>query len=296
MAAKTNKTANKSIVVAKQADGTVQITFTVPYPEIKKGKEKVLIEFQKEVEIPGFRKGNAPISKVKEKIPENTLLEHTLSHILPTYLTKAITENKLKIAIYPKFQVIKSKENEDWEIRALTAEFPKIEIGEYKKIIKGELASKAIWTPGKGEEKTKKPSKEEKEQVVIKTLLKNIKINVPKIIIDDEVDTRLANLLQRIEKLGLSLERYLVSIGKTAETLRAEHEKQASEAISLDLILNEIAEKEGIKAEEKEIAPTIIEIKKLNPKITEAELERQTRTLSAMIRKRKTLDSLISLA
>jgi len=286
---------NKSVVVAKQDDGTVQITLTIPFPEIKKAREKVLEEFQKEVEIPGFRKGTAPISKVKEKIPENTLLEHTLSHVLPNLLAKAITENKLKIAIYPKFQVIKANENEDWEVRALTAQLPEVELGEYKKIIKGELASKSIWTPEKGEKKEKELTKEEKEQIVVKTLLDNIKVNVPVIIIDDEVNTRLSNLLQRTEKLGLSLDSYLASIGKTAETLRAEYEKQAKEAIALDMILNKIAQEESVEVEEKEFAPAIEEIKKENPKISDTELDRQKRLLKAMIGKRKTLDMLASL-
>lgn len=289
-----NKT-KKSIVVAKQDDGTIQITFTIPFLKIKKAREKVLNEFQKQVEIPGFRKGAAPISKVRSEIPENTLLEHTLSHVLPTLLTKAITENKLKIAIYPKFQVIKASENEDWEVRALTAQLPKVDLGEYKKIIKGELASKAIWTPEKGDKKEKEISKPEKEQIVVNTLLKSIKINVPLIIVDDEVNTRLSGLLQKVEKLGLSLDNYLASIGKTAEGLRSEYEAQAKEAIALDIILNKISEKEAIKVEEKELEPTIEEIKKANPKITEAELERQKRLLTAMIRKRKTLDALTSL-
>jgi hypothetical protein len=36
-------------------------------------------------------------------------------------------------------------------------------------------------------------------------------------LIDEEVNSRLSKLLERIEKLGLTLESYLSSIGKTAQ-------------------------------------------------------------------------------
>jgi len=45
-------------------------------------------------------------------------------------------------------------------------------------------------------------------------LLRNIKIEIPKLLIEEEVNTRLSQLLERIEKLGLDLEKYLQTIGK----------------------------------------------------------------------------------
>jgi len=294
MAAKTKNTKTDKIVVAKESDGTVQITFTVPFAQVKVAQEKVIKEFVKETEIPGFRKGNAPEDKVRESIPANTLLEHTLSHVLPNLLSEALKEHKLNIAIYPKFQVIKAVDNEDWQIRAMTAELPKIVLGDYKKSILDETKTGAIWKPGEEKEK-KELEKGQKEQIVIKSLLENVKISIPKIIVDEEVNSRLSNLLQRTEKLGLSLDNYLSSVGKTVESLRAEYEKQADEAIKLDLILNEISMKENITAEEKELTPTIGEIKKNNPKMSETEIEQQKRTFSAMIKKRKTIDYLVSL-
>ena len=54
---------------------------------------------------------------------------------------------------------------------------------------------------------------DKKEQKVIKLLLDSIKINIQTSSLQ-EVDARLSSLLQRIEKLGLSLEGYLGSISK----------------------------------------------------------------------------------
>ena len=74
-----------------------------------------------------------------------------------------------------------------------------------------------------------------------------------RILIEEEVNARLSQVLDRIEKLGLALEGYLKSVGKTAEILRAEYEVQAKDSISLELILNTIASDEKIEVTEKEI-------------------------------------------
>ena len=58
-------------VVARSEDGTIQITFNIPFSEIEKSRSEVVNKYADEIEIPGFRKGKAPQNLVKEKIPEN---------------------------------------------------------------------------------------------------------------------------------------------------------------------------------------------------------------------------------
>ena len=113
-------------VVARESDGNIQITFTIPFDIIKKSQDETVEELAKDIEIPGFRKGTAPLSKVREKISQSELIEHSLSHILPHALADAIDENKLKLAIYPKFELISAKDNEPWQIRGVTCELPKL--------------------------------------------------------------------------------------------------------------------------------------------------------------------------
>ena len=237
-------------VIAKSDEGTIQVTFTIPFEKIKKTKNLVAQELGKGIQIPGFRKGKAPLSKLLNHISKNTLLEKTLSKLLPELYSEIIDKEKLKPIVLPKFEVIKANDNEDWEIRATTCELPEFDLNDYKSQVQGALRAKSLWTPGKTEAKSpNKPlTREEKEQEVIKTLLSSIKISIPKILIDNEVDSRLAKFLQRLERLGLSLESYLSSVGKTAKTIREEYERQAREAISLDFILTKIS-----KIEEEEL-------------------------------------------
>jgi FKBP-type peptidyl-prolyl cis-trans isomerase (trigger factor) len=278
-----------SSVVAKESNGNIQITFTIPYDLIQKAQEETIEEMAKDVEVPGFRKGTAPLSKVREKIPQNTIIEHSLGHILPKALAETITAEKLKLAIYPKFELIKADPDEAWQIRGITCELPEVPLGEYKKTIAGEIRAASL---------KKEPTKEEKEGVVIKALIENTKIVIPQVLIEEEADGRLSNLLARIEKLGLTLESYMQSIGKSPESLRAEYSTQAKEAISLDLILTKIAEAEGIKVDPKEVDAAFNMSEASRPEKSEhpEDTENRKRLLESILRRRKALDFLTNLS
>lgn len=288
-------------VIAKEDDGTIQITFTLPFSVVKKAQDETIVEMAKDMEIPGFRKGMAPLAKVAEKVSQNALIEHSLSHILPKALAESITENKLKIAIYPKFELIKANDGEDWQIKGTTCELPEVELGDYKKIVQGELRAKSIIVPGKDTvvgSQSAKASRDEKEQMVIKALVENVKLTIPKILIEEEVSSRLSNLLARIEKLGLALEGYLSSIGKNVDALRAEYETQAKDAIALDLILSKIATQENLNIDPKEVEAALnMSTASTSPKVEDKEdLESKRRMIESILKRRQALDFLIALA
>jgi len=268
--------------IARLEDQTIQITFTVPFGLVKEAQAKVVAEYAKETEIPGFRKGNAPLEKVKEKIPTATLIEKSLAKILPQALAEAISTHKIRPVIYPKFELIKAKEGEDWQIRATTCELPTLILGDYKGAINSII-------------KVKDMPKEQKEEKVIKTLLETQKITLPQLLVSEEVDTRLASLLARLEKLGLTLEGYLGSIGKTPQSLRGEYEAQAKNTISLELILNKIAEEEKIQAPEAQIDEAI-RAASADPKLAQKlDNPEQRRLIGSVLTRRATLDYLVSL-
>lgn len=295
----TKKSDKVSYTVAKSKDGTIQITFNIPFKNIKKAREIVAKDIGKDLELPGFRKGNAPLNKLLSHIPQNTLVENTLRAILPESLGKAITEHKIKPAIYPKFELISVKENENWQVRGVTCELPEVKLGNYKKIISDAAKTDAIWTPdskesGKKPSKKKVLSREEKEQKVIKVLGESIKIIIPKPLIEEEVTRRLSDLLQRIEKLGLTLEAYLSSIGKTADTIRKDYEEQAKEAIRFDLILGKIAVEEKIKISKEEVEQTLKAYPQSDKSGTSPSGD-QKALIETVLKKRAALDALCAL-
>ena len=288
-----------SYTVAKSKDGTIQITFNVPFKDIKKSREEVAKDIGKDLELPGFRKGMAPIDKVIDHIPQNTLIENVLRALLPEPLGKAIAEHKIRPAIYPKLELISANENENWQVRGTTCELPEVKLGNYKKIISDAAKTDAIWTPGqkgspKKDVKKKELSREEKELKVIKILGESIKTDIPKPLVEEEVNRRLSDLLQRIEKLGLTLESYLSSIGKTSDTIRNDYEEQAKEAIRFDLILGQIVVEEKINVSKEEVEETLKAYMPANePKAPQS--EDQKARIETVLRKRAALDTLCAL-
>ena len=292
-----DKSDNKNYTVARESDGTIQITFTIEKGEIAKNQTKVVEDLGKEVEVPGFRKGNAPADKVKEHLSNEKVIEKTLSLILPKMLASALTEEKIRPSIYPKFEVLTAIENEDWQVRAILCEILPFELGDYKNNIKGLLNAGKIWTPDKKEdsEKTQEPGRAEKEQKIIEYLMQNINLTIPRILIEEEVNSRLSQLLARIEKLGLTLDGYLSSIGKTPQLLREEYSKQSQEAIKIELILEKITISENIKIADSEIDQAV-SASSTDPTIQKnLNSPEQRNLIKTILARRKALDFLLTL-
>lgn len=260
--------------IERKDDGSVEIIFTIPWEKVEKERIHAAEHLAADMTIPGFRKGKAPISKAIEKIAEEKLVEHTLSHILPEMLSEIVKAEKLRLAIYPRYSLLKAKLNEDWEVKATTCELPNIELGDYKKIIKKQAP------------KNKKQTKEDKENAVINALIESYEVKIPKLLVDEEVNSRLSSMLERLEKLGLSLENYLAQIKKTGEELRDEYALQAEKAIKLDLILQYIAVEEKIAIKDKEVE-SYMQTAQMSPE--------QKETVMLYLRKRKALEKLSEL-
>jgi FKBP-type peptidyl-prolyl cis-trans isomerase (trigger factor) len=241
----------------------------------------------------------APSDKLASHIPENTLLEKSLATFLPKLMSQAISKYKLKLATYPKFELVKAKDNEDWQIRAKTCEIPEFKLGNYKEKIKGALRAKSLWKPGDSKKEPAKPESTvqlEKEQEVIKTLLEEIKVKIPRMLIENEVNAKLSQLLEKIEKLGLSLDSYLSSLGKTADKLRAEYEKQARENIKLDLILTKVAKEEDLSIKKEQIDALLKAEGKDSKSPSNLDTPERRNLIQAVLKKRTALSFLSSLS
>ena len=55
-------------IIARQPDGTVQLTISIDKGSVKKSYDEEMTKAVKEAKIPGFRKGKAPKKLVEEKI------------------------------------------------------------------------------------------------------------------------------------------------------------------------------------------------------------------------------------
>ena len=125
--------------------------------------------------------------------------------------------------------------------------------------------------------------------------MKSAKVKIPKILVSEDVESRLSQLLGRLEKLGLDLESYLASIQKTPQTLREEYEKQSQESLSIDLILNKISEIEKTEVTEDEIKSAVSAYSSDDKTMEILAKPEQQILIRSVLRRRKTLENLISL-
>jgi FKBP-type peptidyl-prolyl cis-trans isomerase (trigger factor) len=294
-ATKTNKITSS---VAKTDDGTIQINITLPPEIVEAERKKVIEETVKTTVVPGFRKGKAPLSKVEEQIPEKDMRIQIVNSIAPQAFGQAINDNKIQPAIYPRIEILQAEKGKPWELRATTCEMPEIKLGDYKKDIKGELSAKSIWTPEKGKkdkEEKKELTQMDKEQVVINVLVKTTTIKIPNILIEAEVSESLSQLLDKLDKLGLNLDSYLESIGKTPTELRAEYEQRAKDSLTMTLALNKIVEEEDIQVTDEEVEGAL-NIATTDPGAAlGGSDDEKKRVIASILRRRKALDSLTKL-
>ncbi|TSC53539.1 MAG: trigger factor [Microgenomates group bacterium LiPW_16] len=278
-----------TVAVNRLVNGTIELTITIPWNDIKTTYEQVVEEFVKEVELPGFRKGKAPRKLVEEKLDKSKVYEEVLKQVVPKNYAEAIKQENLTPIVSPRIEVISFKENEVCQFRAQTCEKPQVSLGNYQETIsklKREKQTK-IWVPGK-DVKEEKPAELGLEEI-IKVLLETSQVNLPTLLVEDEVNRMLARLIDQTQKLGLTVEQYLLAQGKTIEGLKAEYKDQAARNLALEFILEAIADNEKIQVSDEEIEKVIKSAK--DTKEQEA-LRAQKYYLATILRRQKTLDRL----
>jgi len=284
-------------ILAKQPDGAIQLTITIPVDEVNKGYERAIVDIVNNAEIDGFRKGKAPRKLVEEKTDKAKVYEKVLPDIVPQAYIEAVKEHSLKPIVAPKVELLKAKEGEDWEIRATTCEEPIVDLGDYKEKVKIALASTKLWTPDKKDadkEKTPESTEDEKTQKVIQALLDTVKVEIPQIIIEEEVNRSVASLISQTNSMGLTIDQYLASIGKTPESVRKEYIDKTMANYKMQFALDKIAGNEKIEVTDQEIEDLIKVSGDENLK-KEMENPMQKAYIKGLIARRKTLEFLTKL-
>lgn len=281
----------------KLPKNTIEVNVILPFSYLKEKKEEAFKRLQANLEVDGFRKGKVPKEIAKKYLKEDQIIEEMIKKIIPEIYTEIIKKENLFPIYSPKIDFLKAKDGEDWEIKITIALKPVVNLKDYKKIVK-EIKNKEkkpdIWVPGKEEKKEKT---EEKDNVlllnkILDALLKEIEVEISDLILDEELNNRLATLVDDIRKIGLTTEQYLRSKNITLDELKASYRKEIEDTYKLEFILSEIADKENIKVEN-------TDLEKIFANITD-EKQRENAKQNAyyyasLIRKQKTLDYLISL-
>lgn len=251
----------------KLPDTTIELTITIPWKRVEESYQKTLADLAKKTQLKGFRKGKAPEKHVEDKLGKPAIYEQVLKTLIPSVYIEAIKEHKIRPIINPQIKVISLEEGKAWQIQATTCELPKVRLGDYRGEIRKASAAGKIWVPGTA--KTSKPSglgqaqnkskdaKDNKLEKVFEALLKTAQVQIPSILIQDEVNRMLSRLIDQTNNLGLTVDQYLSSVGKTKDQLQEEYKTQAQRFLKLELILVNIADEQKIEIKDKEIEKMI---------------------------------------
>lgn len=282
--------------LSRKPDNTIELTITIPKKRVASAYEKVLEEFVVQTTVKGFRKGKAPRKKVEEEVGKAKINEETLKSVISEAYLEAVKEQKVKPIINPQISVVSLEEGKDWQIKAVTCELPKIDLGDYKGEIKKALASEKIWVPGKDKEEGKETQEKESERLkkVFQILIKTVKLQVPELLVQDETNRMLSRLLDQTGRLGMTVEQYAGSVNKTTDQLRQEYRQQAEESLKLELILSAIADKEKVEVSDEEVQKMTAAAP--DEKTKEAmKTPAQQAYIHQLLRKRKVIDNLTKL-
>ena len=112
----------------------VKMEITVEASKFDEAIKKVYFKSAKYFNIPGFRKGKAPMQIVEKYYGKEIFYEDAFNEVAPEVLEEAVKENKLEIVSRPDIDVTQIEKGKDLIFTAIMQTKPEIELGKYKGI------------------------------------------------------------------------------------------------------------------------------------------------------------------
>ncbi|MBR3720895.1 MAG: trigger factor [Clostridia bacterium] len=112
----------------------LKLTFNVPAETFDEGMKKVYSKTAKYFNIPGFRKGKAPMSFVEKTYGSEIFYEDTFNEIVPEIFEKEIEENKLEVVSKPEIDIVQIGKGKELIFTAVVQTKPEVKLGKYKGI------------------------------------------------------------------------------------------------------------------------------------------------------------------
>jgi len=302
-------------------DRELEIIGSITAEKMALMRERALLKIKETIELPGFRKGNAPDNLIAQKVGEMRLLEEAAEIALSEEYPNILDEHKIDAIGRPEITITKIGLGNPLEFKVKTALMPEVKLADYKNIAKSENAKKTK-TPevsdkevddvikniqkniahqkmhaesGEDEhshnhaeikdedlpaiddefakmvgsfkdvldmkEKIKEnllrdkalATTDKKRTEILEAIMEKSTIDLPKIIIDGEMEKMLAQFKDDIGRGGITYDDYLKHIKKTEKDLKTEWKDVALKRAKSQVILNTIAKEEKLTPKEEEI-------------------------------------------
>ena len=112
----------------------VKLEITVEAEKFEEAIKKVYFKSAKYFNIPGFRKGKAPMQIVEKYYGKEIFYEDAFNEVAGEALEEAVKENKLEVVSRPDIDVTQIEKGKDLIFTAIMQTKPEAELGKYKGI------------------------------------------------------------------------------------------------------------------------------------------------------------------
>ena len=123
MSVKVEKTENKN---------EVKLQFTVEAAKFDEAMKKVFNKNAKYFNIPGFRKGKAPMMMVEKFYGSEIFYEDAFNEVVPEIYDEAIKSEKLDVVSHPDINIEQIGKGKDLIFTAIVQTKPEVKLGKYK--------------------------------------------------------------------------------------------------------------------------------------------------------------------
>ena len=119
--------------MAEAAEATCrrELELEIPAEEVTKAMEKVAKEFARLANVPGFRKGKAPLTLIRKRFADDIKGE-VLQSLVPEKLERAVNEQKLQPVSQPSVEKLDFNEGQPLKFTAVFEVLPQFALGNYK--------------------------------------------------------------------------------------------------------------------------------------------------------------------
>ena len=112
----------------------LKLEFTIEAKKFDEGMKKVYAKSAKYINIPGFRKGKAPMAIVEKHYGPEVFYEDTFNEIVPEEFERELKENNIEAVSRPDIEVKQIGKGQDLIFTAVVQTKPEVKLGKYKGI------------------------------------------------------------------------------------------------------------------------------------------------------------------
>ena len=112
----------------------VKLTFNIEAEKFEEAMKKVYAKTAKYFNIPGFRKGKAPMQLVERQYGSAIFYEDAFNELVPDIYDEAIKENKVEAVSKPSIDIVQMEKGKELIFTATVETKPDVELGKYKGI------------------------------------------------------------------------------------------------------------------------------------------------------------------